>query len=159
MLRILLAVLHLLALGIGMGAIYARARALNDVGRVPVALRRAATADAWWGIAALLWLSTGLWRAFAGTEKAPGYYWGNHVFWAKMGLFVAVVVLELWPMLTLLRWRRHLGTDGGAAFVAADPDVASRARRLARVSDVQLLLLVGIVIAAAMMARGYGERG
>lgn len=158
MLRIVLAVLHLLALGIGMGAIYARARAMNHVGRVPDALRRASTADAWWGAAALVWLTTGLWRWLAGTEKDPGYYASNHVFYAKMGLFVLVVFLELWPMITLLGWRRRLGSDGGAAFVASDATIAGRARRIARISDVQLLLLLGIVVAAVMTARGYGAR-
>lgn len=158
MLRIALAVAHLLALGIGMGAIYGRARAMNQVGRVPDALRRAATADAWWGVAALLWLTTGLWRWLAGTEKAPAYYANNHVFYAKMGLFTLVFLLELWPMITLIRWRRRLGADGGAAFVARDPAVATRARLIARISDVQLLLLVAIVTAAVTMARGYGTR-
>ena len=158
MLRIPLAVVHLLALGIGMGAIYARGRAMQQVGRVPDALRRASTADAWWGVAALLWIATGLWRALAGTEKASSYYWTNHVFHAKMGLFALVFLLELWPMLTLARWRRHLAADGGAAFVAGDATVAARARRIARIGDVQLLLLVGIVTAAVMMARGYGAR-
>ena len=158
MLRIVLAVTHLLALGIGMGAIYARARAMNAVGRAPDALRRASTADAWWGVAALLWITTGLWRALAGTEKASGYYWNNHVFYAKMGLFALVFLLELWPMITLVGWRRRLRADGGVSFVAADASVATRARRIARISDVQLLLLVGIVTAAVMMARGYGAR-
>lgn len=159
MLRLSLAVLHLLALGIGMGAVYGRARALALVGTAPDALRRAAIADAWWGVAALLWVSTGLWRALAGTEKVSGYYWSNHVFYAKMGLFVAVGLLEVWPMLTMMRWRRGLGADGGAALVAGDAGLARTARRVARVSDVQLLLLVGIVVAAVMMARGYGARG
>ena len=158
MLRIALAVTHLLALGIGMGAIYARARAMQKVGTVPDALRRASAADAWWGAAALLWLTTGLWRALAGTEKASEYYWSNHVFNAKMGMFALVFLLELWPMVTLVRWRRQLGSDGGATLVAADATVAARARRIARISDVQLLLLLGIVLAAVMMARGYGAR-
>lgn len=158
MLRIVLAVAHLLALGIGMGAIYARARAMNAVGTAPDALRRASVADAWWGAAAALWIATGLWRALGGTEKAPAYYWTNHVFYAKMGLFLAVFALELWPMITLIAWRRRLGADGGAAFVASDATVAPKARRIARLSDVQLLLLVGIVTAAVMMARGYGAR-
>jgi putative membrane protein len=159
MMRLPLAVLHLLALGIGMGAVYGRGRALALVGRAPDALRRATTADAWWGVAALLWVSTGLWRALAGTEKAAGYYWSNHVFYAKMGMFVAVGLLEVWPMLTLMRWRRGLGADGGATLVAGDASLAQTARRVARISDVQLLLLVGIVVAAVMMARGYGARG
>lgn len=159
MLRILLAWVHLLALGIGMGAVYARARAMGKVGQVPDALRRAATADAWWGVAALLWLSTGIWRALAGTEKAWAYYASNHVFYAKMGMFALVFLLELWPMITLGRWRRQLGADGGAAFAAGDTTVPRKAWRIARISDVQLLLLLGMVLAAVMMARGYGARG
>ena len=159
MLRITLAIAHLLALGIGMGAVYGRARAMSEVGRVPDALRRASIADAWWGVAALLWMVTGFWRALAGTEKASAYYWSNHVFMAKMGLFVLIFALELWPIVMLARWRRRLGTDGGATLIAADPTVVAKARRIARISDVQLLLLMGIVAAAALMARGYGVRG
>src|SRR5919206_2160505 len=100
MLRLTLAWLHLLALGVGLGAVWARARSL----RGPLdaaALRRAFVADAWWGVAAGLWLATGLWRLLAGTEKATGYYLTNHVFFAKMGMFVLVLLLEVWPMATL----------------------------------------------------------
>jgi putative membrane protein len=32
------------------------------------------TADSFWGIAALLWIVTGLWRAFGGLEKGSDYY-------------------------------------------------------------------------------------
>jgi putative membrane protein len=159
MLRILLAVLHLLALGVGLGAVYARARALGAVGRAPDALRRAFAADAWWGVAALLWVGTGLWRALAGTEKAPAYYWSNHVFYAKMGLFAAVFLLEITPMVTLVRWRVRTGRSAARPLVPGDPAVVRTARRLARVSDVQLVLLVAIVAAAVLMARGYGARG
>lgn len=155
MLRLLLAALHLLALGIGLGAIHSRARALRQLATAPGALQRAFAADAWWGIAALLWLSTGLWRAFAGTEKAPAYYWSNHVFYAKMGMFIAIVLLELVPMLTLARWR-----SAAAKHTLGDPaTLASAGHRLARISDVQTLLLVLIVGAAVMLARGYGARG
>jgi putative membrane protein len=154
MLRIALAVLHLLALGVGLGAVYGRARALNALAATPDALRRAFAADAWWGLAALLWVSTGFWRALAGTEKAPGYYWSNHVFYAKMGLFALVFLLELWPMTTLVRWRRAAARG---TLPPAD-ELARTGRGLARVSDVQTLLLVATVLAAVLMARGYGAR-
>jgi putative membrane protein len=155
MLRIALAVLHLLALGVGLGAVYGRARALNALASTPDALRRAFAADAWWGLAALLWVATGLWRVLAGTEKAPGYYWSNHVFYAKMGLFALVFLLELWPMTTLIRWRRAAARQA----LAPASELAPTGRRLARVSDAQTLLLVAVVIAAVLMARGYGARG
>jgi putative membrane protein len=153
MLRITLAVLHLLALGIGLGAVYARARAANRLRDTPDVLPRVFAADAWWGVAAGLWVVTGVWRAFGGTEKAPTYYWSNHVFYAKMGFFALILVLELWPMLTLVRWRsesRRGTLDAG--------QVTTKGRVIARISDVQLLLVVAMVIAAAMMARGYGAR-
>jgi len=155
MLRIVLAVLHLLALGIGLGAIYSRARALQRVGASADALQRAFAADSWWGAAAVLWLTTGLWRAIAGTEKAPSYYMGNHIFRAKMGLLVLVLLLEIWPMVTLIRWR----IAAGRRTLPEGMVLASTGRRLARVSDVQTLLVVAMVVAAALMARGYCTAG
>src|SRR3989449_11375442 len=56
--RWLLAALHLLALGVGLGAVWARGRALRDA-RDASGLRRAFYADTWWGVAALLWIGTG----------------------------------------------------------------------------------------------------
>ena len=44
-----------------------------------------------WGIAAALWLVTGLLRAFAGLEKGTGFYLASPLFWTKMGLFLLVV--------------------------------------------------------------------
>ncbi len=150
--RIPLAVLHLLALGIGLGAIYVRARALNRVGQEPEALRRAFTADTWWGIAAILWIATGLWRWFGHMEKSASYYMTNHIFYAKMGILAVVILVESWPARTLMRWRR--ASQKGAL----PADVGPIAKRLARVSDVQTLLVVCMVVAAVMMARGYGAR-
>jgi putative membrane protein len=154
MLRIALAATHLLALGIGLGAIWSRARAMNALESMPGALRRAFAADTWWGIAAALWIGTGLARALAGTEKSPDYYWSNHVFLAKMGMLVLVIVLELWPMVTLIRWRRAQGKGG----LRSAAELSRTGRLIARISDVQTLLVIGMVVAATMMARGYGAR-
>jgi putative membrane protein len=156
MLRLLLAVLHLLALGIGLGAVWARARALDSAARTALApdrLRAAFAADNWWGIAAVLWVGTGLWRALAGTEKAPAYYAHNVVFWMKMALFVTVLLLEIWPMVTLIRWRAAIRRGETPA---ANPRTAAY---LARISYAEAALVVLIVIAAVSMARGYGARG
>jgi putative membrane protein len=137
----------LLALGVGLGAVWARARALQ--GALDAAgLRRAFYADTWWGVAALVWIGTGLVRAFGGFEKGSFYYLHNHVFWGKMGLLVAILVLELRPMVTLIQWRRLVAR--GAA-----PDTR-RASRFARISFVQAALVVLMVLAATAMARGYG---
>ena len=150
MLRLALAALHLLALGIGLGAVWGRARALGGP-RDSRAVRRALAADGWWGFAALLWIGTGAWRLFAGTEKATGYYFANHLFLAKMGLLALVLVLEAWPMVTLMRWRADPSRAEGAAG-------AAKARRISAISYVETLLVVAMVGVAVAMARGLGAR-
>ena len=92
LLRWLFAALHLLGLGIGLGAVWARARALR--GPLDAAgLRRVFYADGWWGVAAAVWIGTGLVRVIGGLEKGMDYYLQNHVFWGKMGLLLAILVL------------------------------------------------------------------
>lgn len=148
--RWLLAALHLLALGVGLGAVWARGRALQ--GELDAAgLRRAFYADTWWGVAAVVWIGTGLARAFGGFEKGSFYYLHNHVFWGKMGLLVAILILELRPMVTLIRWRRLVARG-------QVPDTRA-ASRFARISFVQAVLVVLMVLAATALARGYGVAG
>jgi putative membrane protein len=96
MARWLAASLHLLALGIGLGAVWTRGRALRSA-LDPDDLRRVFLADTFWGLAALLWISTGLWRLLAGLEKGTGYYLQNHLFLTKMALLVLILALETVP--------------------------------------------------------------
>jgi len=145
--RWLLATVHLLALGVGLGSVWARGRALaGDLD--PRGLRRVFYADSWWGIAALLWIGTGLVRAFGGLEKGTAYYLQNHLFWGKMALLGLVLLLELRPMVLLIRWRVRLARG-------EQPDTRA-APAVARISFIQAVLVVLMVLAAAGMARGYG---
>lgn len=141
------AVLHLLALGIGLGAVWARARALSrldDGGELDPVF----TADAWWILALALWLVTGLVRAVAGLEKPGAYYVDNRLFWTKMAVFAAVFVIELRPMTTILQWGLWLGKGR--------PIDTRAAGRLAAISYVQAALVVVAAALAAAMARGFG---
>jgi putative membrane protein len=151
MLRLALAAIHLIALGLGLGAVLNRGTALREA-LAPGALRRAFKADALWGIAFGLWLATGLWRLFGETEKTVDYYMVNHAFFAKMGFLVVILALEIWPMITLIRWRGALRRSGSPETVV---DVGA-ARRMAIISHVQATLVVLMVFAAVAMARGYG---
>jgi uncharacterized membrane protein len=147
--RLVLAWLHLVALAIGVGGVWSRARALRDSLRDPEdprAIRRALVGDAWWGIAAALWLITGLWRLIGGTEKSTSYYFGNHAFMLKMGLFLCILGLEIWPMMTLMRWR--------SAKALPNPRDAGR---IEIISYVECVLVIGMVLAAVSMARGFGS--
>ncbi len=148
--RWIFAAVHLLALGIGLGAVWTRARALRALPD-PAAFGRAFAADGAWGLAAVLWLGTGLMRAFGGLEKGSSYYLQNSAFHLKMGLFVLITLLEIWPAVTLVRWRaaRKKGVE-----IDTGP-----AARLATLSYVQAALVVAMVFAATAMARGIGYFG
>ena len=147
MLSAIVSALHLLALAVGLPSVFLRGRALK--GRLDRdGLQRLLAADTAWGLAAALWLATGLLRAFAGLEKGTAFYLASPLFWLKMALFVAIVLLEIRPMVTLRRWRRTL--RGGAL-----PDTAA-ARALYQVNHVELALVVVMVFVASFMARGFG---
>src|SRR5215210_2519515 len=118
MLRLTLAALHLLALGIGFGAVLGRSFALRVRPATAESLRRAFHFDTQWGVAAGLWVATGLWRYLGATEKATSYYNHNHAFLGKMGMLALILALEVWPMVTLIRWRSALGRGGAPGDVA-----------------------------------------
>lgn len=147
MVRWLFAAVHLLALGVGLGSVWARARALQ--GPLDAAgLRRTFYSDSWWGVSAILWISTGLVRAFGGLEKGSAYYLHNPIFLSKMALLVLILVLEVPPMIALVRWR--IQVRGG------QPVDTRLAGRFARTSYLQAGIIVLMVLAATAMARGYG---
>jgi uncharacterized membrane protein len=150
MLRITLASLHLLALALGLMATVLRGSALRET-FTPSSLRRALRLDVIWGIAAVLWIITGLWRLFGATEKPTTYYMANHWFMAKMGCFLLIFLLEIWPMLTMMRARAALrqGLDAAAIVVPA-------AKRIALIGHVQATIALAMIFMAVAMARGFG---
>ena len=93
-------------------------------------------------------ISGGMQSGLAGTEKPTAYYLSSHAFFGKMGLLVGILLLEIWPMITLIRWRVLVARGS-----LPDP---SPATALARISYLQALLLIGMVLAATAMARGMG---
>ena len=141
--------LHIFAIVLGLSSVYLRGRALkgtlDDAG-----LRRLFATDTVWGVAAALFLATGLLRAFGGLEKGTTYYLSSHLFWTKMTLFVLIVALEIWPMITFIRWRSIVRRGGR-------PDT-SRARTLYAITHAEMALAVVMVFVASFMARGYGMR-
>ena len=141
--------LHGLALALGLSSVYFRGRALK--GRLDrEGFGRLFVADNVWGMAAGLWILTGFLRAFGGLEKGTPFYLQSWLFWIKMALFVAVIVLEIWPMVTFIRWRLVLRRG-------EMPDT-SQARALYLVNHIEMALVVVIVFVASFMARGFGMR-
>jgi uncharacterized membrane protein len=104
--------LHVLALALGLPSVFLRGRTLKG----PLdadGFRRLFAADNVGGIAALIWIVTGVLRAFGGLEKGTQFYLSSRLFWVKMALFAAVLALEAWPMLTFIRWQGKPCPRGG----------------------------------------------
>ncbi|MBC3209292.1 DUF2214 family protein [Pseudomonas sp. SWRI111] len=141
-----LAAVHLLAFALGFWAVLTRGAAFSRLAAGTGEVGRVLLADNLWGVSALILLITGGMRAFGGYEKGADYYLHQPLFHLKMTLFVLILLIELAPMITLIKWR--IGKARGAVLDTG------RARLFARLSHVEALLLALMVIAATGMARG-----
>ena len=112
------------------------------------ALSRLGSIDRGYGITALLLLVVGTLRVFQGV-KGEDFYLHNPWFHAKLGAFLLVGLISVWPTLRFLRWRKALAAD--AAFLPGEDEVA----RLRRIIRFELGLVALIFACAAAMAR-YG---
>jgi putative membrane protein len=141
-----LAAVHLLAFALGFWAVLTRGTAFRRLAAGVGDARSVLIADNLWGISAVVLLITGGMRAFGGYEKGTDYYLHQPLFHLKMTLFVLILLLEIAPMVTLIKWRIALGR--GAAINAG------RAKLFARISHIEALLVLLMVVAATGMARG-----
>jgi putative membrane protein len=141
-----LAAVHLLVVVLGFWAVLVRGTNFRRLAAGTGEVRSVLIADNLWGISALILLVTGGMRAFGGFEKGTDYYLQQPLFHLKMTLFVLILLLEVAPMVTLIKWRiahaRGTAIDTG------------RAKLFARISHVEGLLMLLMVIAATGMARG-----
>ncbi|MBV4522954.1 DUF2214 family protein [Pseudomonas sp. SWRI74] len=141
-----LAAVHLLVVVLGFWAVLVRGTNFRRLAAGTGEVRSVLIADNLWGISALILLVTGGMRAFGGFEKGTDYYLQQPLFHLKMTLFVLILLLEVAPMVTLIKWRIAL-----ARGTAID---TGRAKLFARISHVEGLLMLLMVIAATGMARG-----
>ena len=120
--------------------------------RLPLTLARARSLfriDLAFGVVAGLVLLTGAARALR-YGKGLDYYLHNSLFHAKIGLFVLVALLSIYPTVTFLGWRRALKAD-------ELPRIAPRTGRWVTLTiRVELLILLFVPLLAALMARGFG---
>jgi putative membrane protein len=111
--------------------------------------RRLQRTDLIFGVAAGVVLAVGMLRV-AFFEKGPGYYWRDVFFLIKLGAFVLVGLISVYPTMTFLSWSK--GLKAGVA-----PEIAEARTRSVRMC--MMLELTGIVVilaCAALMARGLG---
>ncbi|MDY7532214.1 DUF2214 family protein [Pseudomonas sp. Bout1] len=144
-----LAAIHLLAFAMALSAVLARGKALRCLAdNQPSTVRRVLISDNIWGVSALALLVTGGLRAFGGYEKGTEYYLHQPLFHVKMALLLIILLLEVAPMIRLVHWRVRLARG--------TPLDLNRAGLFARISHIQALMIVLMMVAASGMARGVG---
>jgi putative membrane protein len=140
----LLSAIHVLTLVIGLGSLGMRGRALSRP-LDDAAWDQLLWADTGWGVAAGLWIASGLARVFWG-GKSPDFYSHNGLFWIKLALFGLVFAIELRPMITFIKVRSARRNRTALPVFSVD---AYRT-----INFVEIAFVVTIVFVAAFMARG-----
>lgn len=106
-------------------------------------------ADTAFGIVAGLVLVTGAARAMR-YGKGFDYYLSNSFFHAKIGVFVIVALLSIYPTVTFLKWRPALKAG-------QIPTISPTTTRWVKlIIRIELLALLLIPLLATLMARGFG---
>ncbi|WP_448534552.1 DUF2214 family protein [Parathermosynechococcus lividus] len=105
--------------------------------------------DGLYGIAAITVLVTGILRVLY-FGKGTAYYLSNPVFHLKVGFFILVGLLSLYPTISFLLWLKPLRQGQVPTLELAV------VQRLTWVIRAELAFLSGIPLLAAMMARGIG---
>jgi putative membrane protein len=104
------------------------------------------------GTSAVLLLVVGLMRVFF-FEKGAAYYFQNGAFHAKLSLFILAALLSIYSTVRFILWSKSLNQG-------KLPEVSSGQLRLMRgIAHFELLAIVGILLSAAMMAKGIGYFG
>jgi putative membrane protein len=111
--------------------------------------RRIQRVDIAFGISAGLLLVVGLLRVFF-FEKGAAFYSQSPMFWVKMGLFVIIGLLSIYPTIRFVRWNASL-REGRS------PEIPNEEfKRVRLFLHLELVALVLILFAAPALARGIG---
>jgi putative membrane protein len=114
-----------------------------------VQARRIMAADILFGASATALLVIGLLRVLF-FEKGAEYYFSNGFFLAKLSLFVIAFLISIYPTVMFQSWRKPLKSG----LVPQVPDVQRVRARMCMM--LELTAIVGILLCAPLMARGFG---
>jgi putative membrane protein len=150
MIAALFAWLHLLAIGLAAGLLlteYWLCRRMPDRTQA----RLLGTVDLGYQLALIASLATGLARALYYGQDLD-YYLANRLFWLKITIFLAVVLVAVTPTLQYVRWNREARTAPSFAPLTREVDRV-RASIALGLGLWLILPLLGVLV-----ARGYGLR-
>jgi putative membrane protein len=96
------------------------------------------------GIALLIW-----------TDRGGAFYLHNPVFYIKLAVFVAMLLVAVTPARIIYQWHRDATIDAGSSGALVD---ASLVPLVQRYVIFELILLLVIPLAASLAARGIGAQ-
>jgi len=106
--------------------------------------------DVFYGIAGIALLVSGILRVLY-FGQGSYFYTHNPIFWWKIGIFIVVGTLSLYPTITYILWSIPL-TKGEL------PEVGAKlVARLKLILNIELIGFATIPIFATLMARGIGS--
>lgn len=106
-------------------------------------------ADSAYGAAAVVILVTGILRVLY-FAKDTAYYMNNPIFWAKVGFYLLVGLVSLYPTISFLTWIKSLMNNQA-------PEITlNQYQRLRGIIVFELVGFSVIPLLASMMARGVG---
>jgi putative membrane protein len=114
--------------------------------------RKIQLADMAYGIAAGSVIVIGLLRVFY-FEKGAEYYIHSVPFFIKMTAFILVGALSILPTIEFLSWSKFLKTGRLPAITS------KKIHLIRRLIHIELVGVVIIILAAALMAKGFGYTG
>ncbi len=143
-----IAYLHYLCIVLCFGALlFERLRLKVDLNRneaISIIL-----ADIVYGLAGLIIIITGILRVKYFGQGAE-FYTHNPLFWLKVGSYIAVGLLSLYPTITYILWAIPISKNN---LPSLTPDLVSRFRMIINLELIGFLL---IPLMATSMARGIG---
>ena len=145
----ILAYLHFSAIFLLFGFLTAEAMLIRRPLDAP-GVRLLGRIDMWFGLASLLVLVTGFARLGFGA-KGGDFYLSSWPIYVKIGLFLVVGLISIYPTLAFLRWRKSLDHDAGWKV----PDDEQRKYRKLVMAEVHLAALIPVF--AVIMSRGIGR--
>jgi putative membrane protein len=148
MLPAIAAALHHLAAFLVVACLVAQ-RLMVTEPMTPGLARKVVALDVTYGLASLALIAVGALRVHF-LEKGSGYYFHNALFLAKIGLYCLVGLVSILPTRTYIRWRQTLAKGRTPLFSA------ERRAKVTLCLDLELAGVAGIIICAALMAKGIG---
>lgn len=110
--------------------------------------RRLTRIDGLYGLSAIVVLISGILRVF-NEPKGVDYYLVSQFFYVKVGLFILVGLLSIYPTVHFFKWRNNLR-------VSQPPQIGTAtAQRVISVIRIELLAIALLPLLAALMARGF----